>query len=159
MYVWLEELLTKCLLLLFLIIGMVYVDLADNLSRHPKTSAYWFSKYFFTPTPKPTFTAKQRKAATMLPVVAAASSSTAGSLPRKFPAEPLTVTVGPAMKPIVKVAAAVGQPITAAGSTEAPGNTLHSTLGHGKGFALPLTVDVTDNALFGFHLHLGAKKK
>lgn len=53
--------------------GIVYVDLKDNLSRHPKASAHWLSRHFFTPAPKPTFTAQQRQAAADQPSVAKAS--------------------------------------------------------------------------------------
>jgi hypothetical protein len=43
--------------------GIIYVDLNDNLSRHPKSSAYWLSKHFFKPGPAPAFNIKQRQAA------------------------------------------------------------------------------------------------
>lgn len=124
---------------------MVYIDLDDNLSRHPKSTAYWFSKYFFNSAPAPTFTAKQRQAA------ATYAASKAG-LQRSIPAEPLAVTVGPALKPIVKVAAAVRKPIDAQ-----PGQQHQKVAG--RGFALPLSVDIGNNGLFDFHLSIDGKKK
>jgi hypothetical protein len=123
---------------------MVYIDLEDNLSRHPKSTAYWFSKNFFNAAPPPTFTAKQRQAA-------ATYAAAKAGLQRSIPAEPLAISVGPALKPIIKVAAAAGKPINAQ-----PGQT-HKVAG--RGFALPLTVDVAHNGLFDFHFRLDGKKK
>lgn len=123
--------------------GMIYIDLEDNLSRHPKSTAYWLSKNFYNPGPVPTFTTSQRHAAAMF-------AAARGSLHRNIPAEPLTVAVGPALKPLVKVAAALGKPLL--GINQSP------ILGRRQGFAMPLTIDVTDNALFGVHVHLNGKK-
>lgn len=125
---------------------MVYIDRDDNLSRHPKSTAYWFSKYFFNAAPQPTFTAKQRQAA-------ASFAAAKAGLQRRIPSEPVTVSVGPAMKPIVKVAVAAGKPA----AVQPAGQQQQRVTG--RGFALPLTVDVTDNNIFGFHLHLDGKKK
>lgn len=126
--------------------GMVYIDRDDNLSRHPKSTAYWFSKYFFNAAPQPTFTAKQRQAA-------ASFAAAKAGIQRRVPAEPLAISVGPAMKPIVKVAVAAGRPIDAQAGQQQGQRVA------GRGFAFPLSVDVTDNNLFGFHLHLDGKKK
>jgi hypothetical protein len=57
------------------------------------------------------------------------------------------------MKPIVKVAVATGRPIDAQAGQQ------QGQWVAGRGFAFPLSVDVTDNNLFGFHLHLDGKKK
>lgn len=54
-----------CLMVVLLcaLSGIVYVDLNDNLSRHPKSSAYWLSKHFFKPGPVPVLNTKQRQVA------------------------------------------------------------------------------------------------
>jgi hypothetical protein len=123
--------------------GMVYIDLEDNLSRHPKSTAYWFSKYFFNAAPQPSFTTKQRQAA-------AAYASAKAGLQRAVSAEPLAVNVGPAMKPIVKVAAALGMPI---------GDHSQQQQVAGRGFVLPLHVDVSKHdGTFSFQLGNGRKK-
>jgi hypothetical protein len=122
---------------------MVYIDLEDNLSRHPKSTAYWFSKYFFNAAPQRSFTAKQRQAA-------ASYAAAKAGLQRTISAEPLAVNVGPAMKPIVKVAAALGRPI---------GEQSQQQQVAGRGFALPLNVDVSKDGIFNFHLNIDGRKK
>lgn len=39
--------------------GLVYIDLENNLARHPKSTAYWFANNLFG-TSQPTFSAKQK---------------------------------------------------------------------------------------------------
>lgn len=113
----------------------------DNLSRHPKATAYWFSKYFFNASPAPTFTSKQRQAA-------ASYAAAKAGLQRRVPAEPLTVAVGPVSQPLVKVA--IGP--------QAVNNVAANNAGPADKFILPLTVDVSDNKLFSFNLRIDGKK-
>jgi hypothetical protein len=57
--------------------GIIYIDLKDNLTRHPKGTALWLSKYFFNVNPVATAT---MRAAAVARQAAAAVAKPAGSL-------------------------------------------------------------------------------
>ncbi|KAF6266054.1 putative beta-glucosidase [Scenedesmus sp. NREL 46B-D3] len=57
--------------------GIIYIDLKDNLARHPKGSALWLSKHFFNVNPVATAT---MRAAAVARQTAAALSKPAGTL-------------------------------------------------------------------------------
>jgi hypothetical protein len=58
--------------------GIIYIDLKDNLARHPKGTALWLSKHFFTVNP--VATATMRAAAVMRRSAEAAVAKPAGSI-------------------------------------------------------------------------------
>jgi hypothetical protein len=73
--------------------GIIYIDLKDNLARHPKGTALWLSKYFFTINPVATATmraaalVRQAAAAVAKPATVSTAVSSKGkgfSLPFGF---------------------------------------------------------------------------
>lgn len=122
--------------------------------------------------PAPALSAQQRQAG-------AAYASAKAGLQRSAPAEPLAlskvsvgplskVSVGPApLKPVVaKVAAAAGlsKPLSGAAVQPAAAGTQQQQRQQqqkvlGRGFALPLSVDVAKGGLFDFHLRVNGRRK
>jgi hypothetical protein len=58
--------------------GIIYIDLKDNLARHPKGTALWLSKHFFTVNP--VATATMRAAAVVRQSAEAAVAKPAASI-------------------------------------------------------------------------------
>lgn len=125
----------------------------DNLSRHPKATAYWFSKYFFNAAPLPTFSAKQRQAA------ATYAASKAG-INRGVDVSMSTAGIAPALKPLAKVAVQLGgKPLNTIGNAIQPSaQQAVAPTQASHGFALPFALDINKDNGFWFNLRIGSKK-
>jgi hypothetical protein len=111
----------------------VYVDLKDNLTRHPKSSAYWFKKNFFQGS-SPTFTAQQKAAAAGKGVNGTKAADVKAAAPTKQDGAP------PAAKSASSRAA------------DSVSSLYHATLSKVKSL-LPFSLDLHSDVL-GLHLQL-----